>query len=84
MYKVVLLRHGESVWNKENRLPVGLMSIFRIRGSVRQPNPVSFLKRKVLNLISHLRPSSSGRFARFGYLLARWTGCGYRWNVRGG
>ena len=51
MIKLVLIRHGESEWNKKNLLQDGPMLILLNREWKKQKQAENFLKKAAMNLI---------------------------------
>lgn len=51
MYKVVLLRHGESTWNKENRFTGWTDVDLSDKGLEEAKKPDRFLNQRDINLI---------------------------------
>ena len=79
MHKLVLIRHGESVWNQENRFTGWTDVDLSDRGRDEAREAGRLLKeRGVRRSTSPTSRCSSGRSAPSGSCSKRWTGCGSR------
>jgi len=78
MYKVVLTRHGESVWNKENLFTgwtdVDLSEKGQEEAAAGRPG----CSRARISLRSRLHLGVNARFGTLWTVLTRWTRCGFR------
>jgi bisphosphoglycerate-dependent phosphoglycerate mutase family 1 len=84
MNKIVLLRHGESVWNRENRFTgwadVGLTE----KGVTEARTAGELLKKEGFAFDVALRRYSSARSRRCGSCSRKPTACGFPCITRGG
>ena len=73
MYKVVLLRHGESLWNKENLFTGWTDVDLSEKGIAEAHNAAKLLKEGDIVLISHSLRCLNGLSAHYGSSLKIWT-----------
>jgi len=80
MYKLVLIRHGESTWNLENRFTGWTDVDLTPTGVSQAMSAGKLLKAEGYDFdIAYTRPSSSGPSTPCGTRSTRWTAPGCRW-----
>ena len=83
MYKLVLIRHGESTWNKENRFTGWVDVDLTEQGRNEAYQAGELLKEAGYTFDIAYRRCSSARSARCGTCRTRWTSCTCRSSTRG-
>ena len=73
MTKLVLLRHGESIWNKENLFTGWTDVDLSDQGMAEAKRAGGSLKAESLTFDVAYTSVSSGQFARSGLCLTNWT-----------